>query len=216
MSSVKWGRAVVVGAVAAIAVVPSVSATAAPSDETGAYAGMTQAQARARLDADIAQALAHRAGGVRTGANEVEWQDGEGGKAVEVFPLPASLEAQMPGKQPREVSYRFGCPYGWTPGSAWYCFYENSNFNGVAESGQSGPGNGRMLKWSNWHGVTDLGDWNFRDKVSSWVNKTSYKIEVGDYAVAPNYYRLWIENGNQAMGYVGDQANDRADFFRMV
>ncbi|MEU8517673.1 hypothetical protein AB0C76_39780 [Kitasatospora sp. NPDC048722] len=192
------------------------SAAAAPADEGGPYAGMTQDQARARLEADIAQALARTPGGTRTGVNEVEWQDGRGGKAVETFPVPASLKAEASGKQPRGVDYWFGCPRGWTPGSDWYCFYENGNFNGVREHGQSGPGNGRMLKWSNWHGVTEFGAWNFRDKISSWVNNTGYTIEVGDYTVAPKYYRLWVEKPGQAMGYVGDRANDRADFFRMI
>ncbi|MFF3002224.1 hypothetical protein ACFVTF_05370 [Kitasatospora sp. NPDC057940] len=65
-------------------------------------------------------------------------------------------------------------------------------------------------------GVTGLGGWNFRDQVSSWVNNSTYTIEVGDYIVAPKFYRLWTEKPRQAMGYVGDQANDRADFLRMI
>jgi hypothetical protein len=115
-------------------------------------------------------------------------------------------------RTPYTTDYDHGCPSGVF--DQWYCFYQNANFNGVAATGTQGPGNGRMLEWSDEHvNFVDFNSYNFRDQTSSWVNTGSYTITAWNWFTDPYGETLWTEPPASRSGYVGDYANDKADGF---
>jgi hypothetical protein len=193
----------------------------------------TQSAGLRSLDEQVAAALssASAPGGVRTSMNRVSWR---GGDVTLKFPLPEGLRdldgaplSSVSADRSRarsvrsaalrragETLYDYGCPHGVR--TFWFCFYENTNFNGVQKN-SAGPGNGRMLEFKS-SGYQDLGAYGFRDKTSSWVTTdNSRNVRVYDYrpggTVCGEQTLLWTEKINRATGYVGDASNDRADCF---
>ncbi|MEU2060869.1 peptidase inhibitor family I36 protein [Streptomyces sp. NPDC013455] len=161
------------------------------------------------LAAEIDQVLREH-GGTKTAPNEITWHP-EGAGTV-VLSLPTASGTPSPVKDD-PARYAYGCPVN------WYCLYENKNFNGLKAAGETGPGAGRLLKWSRFYCDTgakgrylELGDYGFRDRASSWVNATSDRfVGVGNWRAFPKFDTLWYMNPNSAAGYVGDTNDDKAD-----
>lgn len=153
------------------------------------------------LDAQIASLLLQHPDAVQVDERSIGWDDG---KVVLVLPedgvsitsAPASgAAANEESISPMVYAPVHGCPDG------WYCVYEAANFGG------------RRLQFSDCT-RNDLGDYGFRDRTSSWVNNGSRTIQVMDDLNNAIDKVLWTMAPRSSSSYVGDGANDRADYFR--
>lgn len=60
----------------------------------------------------------------------------------------------------------------------------------------------------------DLSDFGFRDKTSSWVNNGSHRVQVKNDLTARPDPVLWTMAPQSSSSYVGDDDNDKADYFQ--
>lgn len=84
------------------------------------------------------------------------------------------------------------------PGGS-YCFYQHSNFRG------------RMLRFGACRRY-NFGDYAFRDKTSSWWNRTGLVIRVYDERTRLPDEHLWTENPSSRSALVSAGKNDKADY----
>jgi hypothetical protein len=101
-------------------------------------------------------------------------------------------------KQIARASDVHGCPSGAFI-SDYYCFYNYRNFGG------------RMLQFKDCGGFQYLSRYDFQNKTASWVNTTNNRIYVYDNPALP--VLLWDEQPDEMNGFVGDNKNNRADYF---
>lgn len=88
-----------------------------------------------------------------------------------------------------------GCP------AYWVCFYKNANFGGTRE------------QFSSVGVVQKLANFGFANQVSSWVdNDPSHTVTVWN---VNKTVVLWIEGFRGAVSYVGNSANDKANYFEI-
>jgi hypothetical protein len=95
-----------------------------------------------------------------------------------------------------------GCPSG------WYCVYTHRDWNETTND----PGE-RRLMFSDCT-RNDLSNFGFRDQTSSWVNNGSRTLQVKNDLTAQPDPVLWTMAPQSLSAYVGDAANDRADYFQ--
>jgi hypothetical protein len=93
------------------------------------------------------------------------------------------------------------CPRG------WWCFFQHESYNANNRTGEA-----RMLQFQDCR-RDSLAARGFRDQASSWVNRTRRTIKTyNERGVRPDQL-LWTMASNSQSVYVGDAANDKADYF---
>ena len=85
--------------------------------------------------------------------------------------------------------------------SGKFCFYENRDFGG------------RRLTFGGL-GFQYFDDYGFRDRASSWKNRTTTTVRVyNERRIDHVLGTLWVEAGLTQSAYVGSSSNDKADQF---
>jgi hypothetical protein len=155
-----------------------------------AYTMPASAEAAAGLRPDvqgqITQVLRQHPTAVRTGFDQVSFQDGH--VTLTVGPRASGIGA---------------CHSG----SSWYCFYQNANFN------QGFLNDGRVLNFNVCDGKPgNFNNFGFDKQASGWVNNRGDRVKV--YR-GPNGGGglLWTESAHTVVSYVGDANNDQASSF---
>lgn len=182
---------------------------AACAAEVGEYGEFDEA-GQAAIEAEIQALLREYPDATRWDERSIAWDDGA---VVLTLTVPradrdsardASDGPESVSSSSEALSSAHGCPSG------MYCVYEHSNWN-EGRSPNAPPA--RMLKFSDCT-RNDLATYGFRDQTSSWVNNGSRKIAVWN---AGNCCRsdaiLWTMEPQSLSAWVGDSANDKADFF---
>jgi hypothetical protein len=132
---------------------------------------------------ELGRELREHPNAVQTGPGELSFDDGK--VMLSLGPAPSAQ----------------ACPRG------WWCFFQHESYNANNRTGEA-----RMLRFSDCR-RHNLGDYGFRDQASSWVNRTRRNIRTyNDRSVRPDQL-LWTMASNSQSVYVGDAANDKADYF---
>jgi hypothetical protein len=123
------------------------------------------------------------AGGTQITRNQIAWN---GGTVIMTFPEPASASTTA-ARAPR------------CPGGGWACFFEHRDWGG------------RMLQFQSCGYYQYFSDYGFDNQTSSWHNRQAFRsVDVYDWVDGG----LWhMEQGNVSSSYVGNQRNDKADYF---
>ncbi|MDX3005336.1 hypothetical protein PWY87_26910 [Kribbella solani] len=171
----------------------------AASTDPFARFSLTAAQART-LQGQIDEQLVAAPGGKQISQNEVAY---DGGHTIMTFAIPGQTGTPTSSKQaaPAADGNTKGCPYGDL--IKWTCVYEFANWNENT--------NGRRLQFDNCGG-RDFNTYNFRDKTSSWVNTTRWKVHVSNFTTTGSLVLLWEEQPNSLSAQVTAANDNKADY----
>jgi hypothetical protein len=130
-------------------------------------------------------------GAVQIQSDAVAWEDGN-----VVLHIPAAQDGLV------DKASWHGCPEG------WFCFYQHDQFRGRRLQFRDCPSGGK----SQW-----LRNYGFHNQTTSWVvNRSLSFVNVNDDDYTPqwpNGRNLWNADAWSSSSNVGNDANDKADWF---